>query len=138
MASIFLDKSLKPTNEMLSGALGQSYKYWEEIKNSLENQYGPLIEEWKYYSATSGWTLKLLLKKRNLFFFAPCEKYFRLAFIFGDKAVSAVEKSDLPLKMVQELKSAKRYVEGRGLRLEIKKKTDVKNIITLVAIKINN
>jgi len=123
---------------MLSGALGQSYKYWEEIKNSLENQYGPLIEEWKYYSATSGWTLKLLLKKRNLFFFAPCEKYFRLAFIFGDKAVSAVEKSDLPLKMVQELKSAKRYVEGRGLRLEIKKKTDVKNIITLVAIKINN
>jgi len=73
MASIFLDKSVKPTNEMLSGALGQSYKYWEEIKNSLENQYGPLIEEWKYYSATSGWTLKLLLKKRNLFFFAPCE-----------------------------------------------------------------
>jgi len=123
---------------MLSGALGQSYKYWEEIKNTLENQYGPLIEEWKYYSATSGWTLKLLLKKRNLFFFTPYEKYFRLAFIFGDKAVSAVEKSDLPLKMVQELKSAKRYVEGRGLRLEIKKKTDVKNIITLVAIKINN
>ena len=138
MASIFLDKSLKPTNEMLSGALGQSYKYWEEIRNTLENQYGPLIEEWKYYSATSGWTLKLLLKKRNLFFFAPCEKYFRLAFIFGDKAVSAVEKSDLPLKMVQELKSAKRYIEGRGLRLEVKKKTDIKNIITLVAIKINN
>ena len=123
---------------MLSGALGQSYKYWEEIKNTLENQYGPLIEEWKYYSATSGWTLKLLLKKRNLFFFAPCEKYFRLAFIFGDKAVSAVEKSDLPVKMVQELKSAKRYIEGRGLRLEVKKKTDIKNIITLVAIKINN
>jgi hypothetical protein len=138
MASIFLDKSVKPTNEMLSGALGQSYKYWEEIKNTLENQYGPLIEEWKYYSASSGWTLKLLLKKRNLFFFTPYEKYFRLAFIFGDKAVSAVEKSDLPVKMVQELKSAKRYVEGRGLRLEVKKKTDIKNIITLVAIKINN
>ena len=138
MASIFLDKSVKPTNEMLSGALGQSYKYWEEIKNTLENQYGPLTEEWKYYSASSGWTLKLLLKKRNLFFFAPCKKYFRLAFIFGDKAVSAVEKSVLPVKMVQELKNAKRYVEGRGLRLDIKKKTDIKNIITLVAIKINN
>jgi hypothetical protein len=138
MASIFLDKSVKPTNEMLSGALGQSYKYWEEIRNTLENQYGPLIEEWKYYSVSSGWTLKLLMKKRNLFFFTPYEKYFRLAFIFGDKAVSAVEKSDLPVKMVQELKSAKRYIEGRGLRLEVKKKTDIKNIITLVAIKINN
>jgi hypothetical protein len=138
MASIFLDKSVTPTNEMLSGALGQSYKYWKEIGNTLENQYGPLIEEWKYYSASSGWTLKLLLKKRNLFFFTPYEKYFRLAFIFGDKAVSAVEKSDLPVKMVQELKSAKRYVEGRGLRIEVKKKTNIKNVITLVAIKINN
>jgi hypothetical protein len=123
---------------MLSGALGQSYKYWEEIRNTLENQYGPLIEEWKYYSVSSGWTLKLLMKKRNLFFFTPYEKYFRLAFIFGDKAVSAVEKSDLPVKMVQELKSAKRYVEGRGLRIEVKKKTNIKNVITLVAIKINN
>jgi hypothetical protein len=123
---------------MLSGALGQSYKYWKEIRNTLENRYGPLIEEWKYYSASSGWTLKLLLKKRNLFFFTPYEKYFRLAFIFGDKAVSAVEKSDLPVKMVQELKSAKRYVEGRGLRIEVKKKTNIKNVITLVAIKINN
>ena len=138
MPSIFLDKSVKPNNEMLSAALGQSYKYWEEIKNTLENQYGTLTEEWKYYSASSGWTLKLLLKKRNLFFFAPCEKYFRLAFIFGDKAVSAVEESDLPVKMVQELKSAKRYVEGRGLRLEIKKKADIKHVITLVGIKINN
>ena len=123
---------------MLSDALGQSYKYWEEIKNSLVDQYGTLTEEWKYYSASSGWTLKLLLKKRNLFFFAPCEKYFRIAFIFGDKAVSAVEESDLPARMVQELKSAKRYVEGRGLRLEIKKKADIKHVITLAGIKIHN
>ncbi len=138
MASIFLDKSVKPNNKMLTHALGQSYKYWEEIKNALENQYGTLTEEWKYYSASSGWTLKLLLKKRNLFFFAPCEKYFRIAFIFGDKAVSAVEESNLPAQMVQELKSAKRYVEGRGLRLEIKRKGDVKHVIALAGIKIHD
>ncbi len=123
---------------MLSDALGQSYKYWEELKNALQDQYGPLTEEWKYYGASSGWTLKLLLKKRNLFFFAPYEKYFKIAFIFGDKAVSAVEESDLPVKMAQELKNAKRYAEGRGLRLEIKKKADIKHVITLVGIKIRN
>lgn len=138
MPSIFLDKSVMPNSEMLSAALGRSYKYWEEIKNTLANQHGTLTEEWKYYSASSGWTLKLLLKKRNLFFFAPCQKYFRLAFIFGDKAVNAVEDSSLPEKMVQELKNAKRYIEGRGLRLEIKKKADIKHVITLVGIKIKN
>ena len=123
---------------MLSDALGGSYKYWEEIKSTLEDQYGKLTEEWKFYSASSGWTLKLILKKRNLLFFAPCEKYFRLAFIFGDKAVTEVENSDLPNGMIEELKNAKRYVEGRGLRIEVRKKADIKYIIKLVAIKIRN
>jgi len=138
MTSIFLEKSIKPNNEMLSDALGRSYKYWEEIKNILEDQYGKLTEEWKYYSASSGWTLKLLLKKRNLFFFSPCEKYFRLAFIFGDKAVNEVAHSDLSEKIIEELKTAKRYAEGRGLRIEVKKKADIINIIKLVAIKVRS
>ncbi len=138
MPSIFLDKSVKPNDEMLSVALGRSYKYWNEITTSLSSLYSPLTEEWKFYGAASGWTLKLLFKKRNLFFFAPCEKYFRIAFVFGDKAVQEVEASALPSSMIKELKNAKRYVEGRGLRLEIRKKADVKNIITLASIKVNN
>ncbi len=136
--SIFVNKTVPPTNAMLSDALGKSYLYWKEIRQTLEEQYGTLIEEWKFYSASSGWTLKLLLKKRNLFFFAPCDGYFRIAFVFGDKAVTAVEKSKLPKKMIEELINAKRYAEGRGLRIDVKKKTHIKNIVTLVGIKVNN
>ena len=51
MPSIFLDKSVKPNDDMLSRALGHSYKYWEEIKTSLRSQYSPLTEEWKFYGA---------------------------------------------------------------------------------------
>lgn len=138
MPSIFIDKSVTPSNTMLSEALGRSYKHWESIKQTLGIQYGELTEEWKYYGSSSGWTLKLLLKKRNLFFFAPCKKYFRIAFVFGDKAVKAAEGSDLPPGMIQELKNAKRYAEGRGLRIEVKKQSDIKNIITLVGIKVGN
>jgi hypothetical protein len=138
MTNNFLDKSSKPSNEMLSDALGRSYKYWQEIKDILGDQYGKLTEEWKYYSAGSGWTLKLLLNKRNLFFFSPCEKYFRLTFIFGNKAVNEVEHSNLPDKIIEELINAKRYIEGRGLRIDVKKKTDVTNILKLVAIKVHN
>ena len=138
MASRFIDKAVKPTNKMLSDELGRSYKYWEAIKKSLENQFGSLTEEWKFYSASSGWTLKLLLKRRNLFFFAPCKKYFRIAFIFGDKAVAEVEASDLPVDLIRELREAKRYVEGRALRLEIRTKADVKNVVKLARIKVRN
>ena len=136
--NIFTDKSYQPTEKDLSEKLGTTYKFWEEIKNSLDDEYGELVEEWKYYGQKYGWSLKLFYKKRNLFFFTVYEKYFQIGFIFGDKAVSAIEKSGLPKSVIEELKNAKKYVEGRGLRIEVKKQSDVKNIIKLVGFKINN
>lgn len=138
MTPLFLDKSTKPDDRALEAVLGRSFIYWKEIKNTLAGEYGTLTEEWKYYGVKSGWTLKLLLKKRNLFFFAPHEKYFLIAFVFGDKAVKAVEQIDLPVRMIRELSGARRYAEGRGLRLEVKRKADIKTIIRLVAIKVGS
>ncbi len=138
MARMFTDKSIKPNNKSLSEVLGKSYKLWEDLKDSLEEGNGKLIEEWKFYGQKIGWTLKLLLKKRNLFFFAPYEKHFNIAFVFGDKAVSVIEQSDLPKNMIDELRNAKKYVEGRGLLIEVRKKSDLKKILKLTAIKIKN
>ena len=136
--NIFIDKSHKHTEKDLSEKLGSSYKLWEEIKNSLNEEYGKVVEEWKYYGQKYGWTLKLFYKKRNLFFFSTYENYFLIGFIFGEKAVSAIKKSDLPKSIIEELMRAKKYVEGRGLRIEVKKRSDVKNVIKLVGFKINN
>ena len=133
---ILIDKSVKPTTKIVKDLLGKSFAYWEEIRTSLESEYGPLTEEWKYYSSSSGWTMKLLLKKRNLFFLTPCKNHFRLAFIFGDKAVKTIQSSNLPKKLIKELNTARRYVEGRGLRVTVKKRADVNNVLTLSAIKI--
>jgi hypothetical protein len=101
-------------------------------------EYGGLIEEWKYYGLKSGWILKSLNKKRNLFFLIPCQKYFRIAFVFGDRAVAAIENSGLPATMIEEIKTAKKYAEGRGLRLEVRKRGDVEHVKKLVAIKVMN
>ncbi len=134
----FMDKSVQPNNKMLEEVLGKSYRYWEEIKSSLEKEYGELKEEWKYYGPKSGWGLKTLLKKRNLFFFAARGKHFFIAFIFGEKAVSAVKQSDLPKSIIDELLNAKKYAEGRGLRIEVKSRTEVEQVKKLVAIKVNS
>jgi hypothetical protein len=133
----FLDKAVKPDDEKLAKALGGTYKYWIEIKQFLNSNYPGTIEEWKNY-CKYGWTLKTLLKKRNLFFFSAYEKYFIVGFIYGDKAVAAVEQSDLPEAVKVELRSAKKYAEGRGIRIEVKKQKDVANIKKLIDIKINN
>ena len=137
MKRMFVDKSCKPNDEMFSRALGRSYKYWQQIENTLRARYAEVTPEWKYYGKSSGWTLKFMLKKRNLFFVAPCDKYFRVAFVFGDKAVQAIEKSDLPAALIEEVKNAKRYPEGRGLRLDLRRREQVEHVIKLTEIKID-
>ena len=138
MPSFFMDKSVKPENKSLFKALEKTAKLWERLRTDLENEYGELIEDWKFYSKKSGWTLKLLQKKRNLFFMTPQQGYFQITFVFGDKAVSEVEKSALPKDIIKALVNAKKYMEGRGLTVEVKNSKDFQNVKTLVDIKVRN
>jgi hypothetical protein len=136
--SVFEDKDTMPDDKMLAKALVKSNRLWQEIKKHLKAEYGELIEEWKFYGQKSGWILKTLRKKRNLFFFIPHKGSFEISFVFGDKAVAAVENSDLPKVLITELKNARKYAEGRGLRIDVKNSADVKHVKKLVEIKVNN
>lgn len=135
---IFNDKSVKPTEKMLKDSLGVSYKYWNSIKCFLVEQFDSINEEWKYYNPKSGWVLKVLLKKRNLFFFFAADKHFRIAFVFGEKAYQVILKSSLPKKIIDEIKGAIKYAEGRGLRIEVKSPKEVDLIKQLIMIKVEN
>ena len=136
--SVFTDKSIQPDNDLLAQALGENGIFWQTIKQHIKEKHGDTKEEWKLYSAKYGWTLKTLLKKRNLFFFTPLDKYFRIGFAFGDKAVAAVEQSDIPDNIKTELKNARKYAEGRGIAIVVKNQEIVENVKKLIDIKINN
>ena len=137
-SSVFTDRSTKPDAAQLAGALGAAAPIWSELRHHFETEYGPLVEEWKFYSKKSGLTMKTLWKKRNLFFLTPLDGYFRLGFVFGDRAVAAVEASDLSDEMKQELRDARKYAEGRGLVLEFRTREDIEPVKTLVEIKVKN
>lgn len=136
--SVFDEKNINPNNEMLSETLGETKKYWEKIKDHLTKEYGELTQDWKFYSKKSGWILKILRRKRNLFFFIPLEGYFRLSFVFGDKAINEIEKSDLPENIKEALRNARKYAEGRGLQVDIKSGENIDVVKKLVEIKVKN
>jgi hypothetical protein len=134
----FMDKSIQPDAHSLARVLGENVALWGAIKKHITQKHGDVIQDWKYYNAKSGWTLKILFKKRNLFFFVPLSGFFRLAFVFGDKAVSVIEKSDLPEDLKNELKNARKYAEGRGIRIEVNSQKDVEHVKKLIDIKVSN
>jgi len=135
---VFTDQSAKPDHLRLTKEIGDTAKFWAAIKKHIEDSYGAVSEEWKFYGAKFGWTLKVLLKKRNLFFFTPLSGYFRMGFVFGDRAVAAVEKSGLPNDLIETIKNARKYAEGRGARVEVRSIKDAEIVMRLIDIKVQN
>jgi hypothetical protein len=136
-ASIFDDKLLKPEEEALKQALGEFYDFWQEIKQFITANWGAFIEEWRFYNQRSGWLLKILIKKRNLFFFVPTAGGFSLSFIFGDRAAAAIDAGDFPENIKDALRNAKKYMEGRGLSVDIKTAQEIGIAKKLIAVKMD-
>jgi Protein of unknown function (DUF3788) len=66
----------------------------------------------------------------------PGEGRFRVAFVFGDKAVlQLVASGGFAETLIAELRTARKYAEGRGLRIEVESPEDVRTVVALAKIK---
>ena len=135
---LFGDKNNKPNDELLLDKIGKSFKYWVEIQKHVKSNYEKVMNEWKFYGKNYGWQLKTLLNKRNLFFLIPSEASFKIIFIFGDKAVEEIKKSNISDELKSAVVGAKKYAEGRGLSIIVKNKEYIADIITLISIKVSH
>ena len=133
----FVGKSNQPTQKEISLALGETAALWDEFVAWLAEQ-GVATQEWKSYSPKAGWALRLSLKKRNIVYLAPCAGCFRVAFILGDRAIRAALQSDLPSSVCKAVKNAPKYAEGTGVRLIVKRGSDLPAIQTLALAKLAN
>ena len=136
--SILDDKSRTPNDEELTEALGRTSRLWNELKKHLASQYEPLTEKWSFSGQKYGWSLGLKRKKRTILYLIPCKRHFLVAFVFGEKAVRAAHESDLPASVVKSIDTATKYVEGRGIRLEVRVRKDLGVIKQLTALKMAN
>jgi len=55
----------------------------------------------------------------------PCKGFFIVLFVFGKKATVAAEQSSLPKNILDAIRDAKPYVEGRSFRVEVKNVEDL-------------
>jgi hypothetical protein len=136
--SIFTDNRIIPDERTLAAALGSKSGLWKDLRQALDAEFEGLVPEWKHYGAKSGWIMKLFWKKRNLFFLTPEEGRFRIAFVFGDKAVEAILAGQWPPAVIEELRQAKKYAEGRGLRIEVATPQDAALVVKLARVKAAN
>lgn len=136
--SVFDDKSRLPCDDDLAAKLGNTFALWNRLKRLIASRFTPLSIEWGFSSKKTGWGLRLKMEKRTVLYMTPCEGYFLASFALGEKAVKAAHESDLPTSTLKVINGAKRYAEGRGVRLEVRSVEDVHNVEKLAVIKMTN
>jgi hypothetical protein len=136
--SAFDDKTSPPTEKALRQVLGRTTPLWSRLQGDLQSAHGPLVEEWNFAGKAYGWSFRLKQKKRALVYMTPCRGYFLASFALGEKACAAAQAADLPAWLLAIVDAAPKYPEGRGVRIPVKRASDVAGVEKVAAIKAAN
>lgn len=120
--NVFGDKTFVPDGTSVLEALGETGNLWLELRKEVQDDYGPAIEEWKYYGAKTGWTMRFASRRGSLFFFTAMRGGFCLSFVLGENAVEAALRSDLPKDILDTISGAAAHEGGKSLRIEVRDK----------------
>lgn len=134
--SIFADKTLLPSEEELAEKLGNTYPLWKHIEEFVLQKYPGGQKEWNFPGRKYGWNFRIKDKKRAIIYLLPRESYFKVAFVFGNKACIAVWESEVSLAIKTDLANAIKYAEGRGIRIDVKDDAVLPDIKQLIEIKL--
>lgn len=84
------------------------------------------------------WSYRIKDRKRAILYFLPRKETFMVAFVFGQKAFDIIMTSPIRAEIKEDLRSARKYAEGRGVRIQIRDNSILEDIEQLIKIKISN
>ena len=136
--SIFDNKDQQPNENNVEKVLKSNYNVWEHIIEYLQSKHEVIETEWKFYSKTAGWCLKISNEKgKNLMFLLPNDNYFIATINMGVKIKEQVLQSNISDENKKIIENTKIYAEGISALFEIKNKTDLEEIKTILSIRDN-
>lgn len=138
MKSIFTSKNEMPTIDDLKKALGETFEIWKTFEEFTKENYPNANVEWRFSGEKFGWSFRIKDNKRVILYLLPRDQFFKSAFVFGQKATEQILESNISEVIKTELKAAKVYAEGRGIRIDVRDKSNFNDIQELIKIKIMN
>jgi Protein of unknown function (DUF3788) len=129
------DKQITPTDDYIFSIIGEKKALWQNIMNYVSENYKDTSGSWNYYNDGKQWLFKLVQKKKTIFWAAVLKDTFRISFWFSDKAESMIYDSNLPQKIKDDYKSAKKYGSTRAVSIKLYDLNDVDNVLKMIVLK---
>ncbi len=134
---VFADKSHVPADAELADVLGRAKRHWDRLI-AQARAGGAAGLQWKFYASKSGWTLVAPGKRHNLLYLTPQKQRFLVAFAFNEQATQAALASDLPAEVIEAVRAAPVYAEGRAVRMLVATARQAESAGRLLACKLGS
>lgn len=138
MKSIFTDKNKAPTILDLEGGLMETFHIWHEIASFTIQNYPQALAKWHFSGEQFGWSYRINDQKRVLVYLLPRDGFFKVALVFGQKALNQIMASEISEPIKNELENTKKYAEGKGIRITVNDRSNLADLQKLIRIKIAN
>ena len=133
--SVFDDPSRRPGDDELKAVLGRAGDRWDELIEELSRVFVPLTSQWGFAGSNWGWSLRLAQRRRTILYLTPQQRRFLAGFALGGRAMRAAHEVPLDPTVLGQIDTAPQYAEGRGVRIEVRTKSDVARVMQLAAVK---
>lgn len=133
--SIFQDQAKRPVLKLFRDALDMTYDQWSDISQYVFRNR-PGAEELWYFNPKVGWHIRIRYNKRVIVYCIPCDQFFVVLLVLGEKAVAEAMESSISDCTKQLIEEAAAHTEGRSCYLEVKDEALIKDIKKLLAIKL--
>jgi hypothetical protein len=132
------DKARKPGEKELAATLGAARALWDDLERQVQEDCGPLAQQWHHAGERYGWSLRLRDKKRVVVYLTPGQGCFLAGLVLGERAVAGARNSGLPRPVLALIEAARPYAEGRGIRIEVRDRKALAAVRKLVALKLGS
>jgi hypothetical protein len=131
------DKDVYPTDEIITATIGKRRSLWDSAFGYLHDNHPDFQERWTFYNDGKRWLMNVSRKKKTVFWLGALNGSFRTTCYFTEKARPAIKASSLSEELKQQYLDPKLKGKLRGITITFRKKSDVEQFKTLVALKLS-
>ena len=126
------DASSPPTDPVLATMLGPARSALEALVSGVPGR----TAEWRRYSATSPWVLRVTQGAKPIIYVKPQPRALKVTVLLGPRAVEAALAGRVTKRLHRAIEEAKVYPEGRPVEVRVTGMSGVARVEQLVAVKL--
>jgi len=129
------DPEIPPSEELLKSTLGGSYHVYVDMMKKITAGEVGLTPEWRYYNDGKAWLCKVIFKKKTIFWLSVWDGFFKSGFYFLERHCQGIMELDIDPEVRKTLKEAKPFGTLYPVTLEMKRKEQIGDLLSLIEYK---